>query len=283
VERNLIGTNAACTAAVPNGDGVEIESGAAQNTIGGTSLNARNVISGNINNGVLISGNGSFTEDNVVEGNLIGTNAAGRSALPNGANGVLVSGAAVYNTIGGASSAAGNVISGNKGDGVLFSDAGTSNNLLQYNKIGTDATGESPVSNANGVVISRSRERNRRVFDLSAGAESRADQLADSNRHAAPLVGNVCLRRRWCLVVAGEGFPGDLDTNPHSEHSGIHAAVEVCPGHARVRLEPAPMNARTRRRLLKHLEELKPGCDQTSRVLRYATLCRVSSQLSSTK
>jgi titin len=153
VEGDLIGTNAAGTAAVPNGDGVEIELGAAQNTIGGTSPNARNLISGNTNNGVLLSGNGAFTEDNVVEENFIGTNAAGRSSLPNGATGVLISGGAVDNTIGGASSAAGNVISGNAGDGVMVSDAGTSNNTIQYNEIGTDATGESPVSNAYGVVI----------------------------------------------------------------------------------------------------------------------------------
>ena len=56
VAGNLIGTNAAGTAALGNGyDGVLIEAGATNNTIGGSTASALNIISGNINAGVEIN------------------------------------------------------------------------------------------------------------------------------------------------------------------------------------------------------------------------------------
>ena len=69
---NYIGTNAAGTAAISNGGvGVILTSGANTNTIGGTTAAARNVISGNASDGVLITGSG--TTGNQVLGNSIGT------------------------------------------------------------------------------------------------------------------------------------------------------------------------------------------------------------------
>ena len=72
--------------------------------------------------GIIVEAGG---DDNLIEGNYIGTNAAGTGALPNGA-GIAVEGG-TGNTIGGATSVAGtgagNVISGNANDG-LDLDAG---------------------------------------------------------------------------------------------------------------------------------------------------------------
>src|SRR5215210_4562568 len=71
VEGNFIGTNATGTAAVLNGgDGVIINGpGSTGNTIGGTAPAARNLISGNDEQGVEISA----SDANKVQGNLIGT------------------------------------------------------------------------------------------------------------------------------------------------------------------------------------------------------------------
>jgi hypothetical protein len=74
IERNFIGTNPAGTAALPNGEGgngaiVFGFCGTPSNcTIGGTTPDARNLISGNIGSGIGL-GNGS---GNTVQGNLIG-------------------------------------------------------------------------------------------------------------------------------------------------------------------------------------------------------------------
>ena len=144
VTSNRIGTNAAGTAALPNGsNGVEISgNGVSQSQIGGdTALQAGNVISGNTLNGVLII-NGAT--NNHVEGNRIGTDAAGLAMLGNGANGVIVSGAS-GNFIGhpagiGSGTGFANVICGNGTNGVRLR-SGAASNAVQGNRIGIDASG----------------------------------------------------------------------------------------------------------------------------------------------
>ena len=88
VEGNYIGTNVTGTKALGNSiDGVGIDRGSNHNTVGGTTVGARNVISSNAGDGVDLEGPSTF---NLVEGNYIGTNAAGTAALGNINNGVLV-------------------------------------------------------------------------------------------------------------------------------------------------------------------------------------------------
>jgi hypothetical protein len=59
------------------------------NTVGGTTAADRNILSGNTNNGVEITGppGGTASVFNMVEGNFIGTQADGSTALGNGMNG----------------------------------------------------------------------------------------------------------------------------------------------------------------------------------------------------
>ena len=78
------------TAAIPNAyQGIEIFGGAQNNTIGGTTAGARNVISGNTFQGVSVLEAG--TNGNLIQGNYIGLNATGTAALPNNAAGVAIS------------------------------------------------------------------------------------------------------------------------------------------------------------------------------------------------
>jgi uncharacterized repeat protein (TIGR01451 family) len=154
IEGCYIGTDATGTALQGNGEqGVAISS-SSNSTVGGTTVAARNVISGNSGNGVLILGPAS---NNLVQGNFIGTNAAGTQALGNSGDGIeMVSGSnSVTNcAIGGTAAGAGNVISGNNGSGVQFFGVGTGN-LIQGNLIGTSASGTQALGNLlNGVVIS---------------------------------------------------------------------------------------------------------------------------------
>ena len=75
---------------------------------------------------------------NLVAGNLIGTDITGLAALPaplNEGYGVIIDGGSTGNTIGGTTAAARNVISGNAG--VVISDSTTAGNLVLGNLIGS--------------------------------------------------------------------------------------------------------------------------------------------------
>ncbi len=141
---NKIGTNSAGTLAMPNfRDGVVIQS--ARNKIGGNLASLRNVISGNGKSGITIAG--SEAQNNVIEGNYIGTDVSGTVAIPNVSDGIRVVNAA-NNRIGSSTdAAAGNVISGNGGSGISFSNAGSSRGLVVGNFIGTAADGKAALGN----------------------------------------------------------------------------------------------------------------------------------------
>src|SRR4029434_6133707 len=109
-----------------------------------------NVISGNVQDGVLVRGGSS--DRNHVSGNLIGTNAAGNAAVPNGANGVHILNGPNASIIGTNSDgrsdvAERNVISGNTGDGVLIFGGSVPNTKVAGNFIGTSVDGVTPIPN----------------------------------------------------------------------------------------------------------------------------------------
>jgi hypothetical protein len=155
IEGNKIGTNLGGGAALGNGfSGVYIGAGdsfspptagsASSVTVGGTDVGAGNVISGNHDNGVWISGAGAQLV--MVAGNMIGTDAGGSAPLPNGKNGVRIDAGASGNKVGGTDANAGNVISGNGGNGVYVGGKGTTGNKIRGNKIGTDKDGKTTTS-----------------------------------------------------------------------------------------------------------------------------------------
>jgi len=176
---NRIGTNADGTAAMGNGQsGILITDGSLGNTIGGTvyvdsstgQVNdptgnkgttapvfvvppLGNLISGNGQNGVLIQ-NGS--ENNVLNGNFVGTSANGNSAVGNGGDGVLILDAN-NNSLLGCTFVTDpfvyyNVLSGNAGNGlhVTNSDGVT----VQANFFGIGADNATTVANGqNGILV----------------------------------------------------------------------------------------------------------------------------------
>lgn len=137
---NYIGTNASGTAAVANAFGVYVN-GSPSNVIGGSTAGSGNLISGNTSVGVDLYG--TLATGNLVQGNVIGTNIAGTAALPN-SSGVYIE-LADSNTIGGPTSSAGNLISGNSVAGVYIYDM-ASGNVVQENRIGVSVAGK-PLGN----------------------------------------------------------------------------------------------------------------------------------------
>jgi len=101
------------------------------------------------NNAVLLNGAQNMT----IDGNFFGTNAAGTSATSStkNTNGFFILNSAAGNTIGGASNAARNLISGSTSDGISLGNTGTSNNVIQNNYIGTNAAGTAAIPNLVGI------------------------------------------------------------------------------------------------------------------------------------
>ena len=121
VTGNYIGTSADGAGDLGNGGaGVWIVS-ATNTTVGATAPGAGNVISGNNQHGVLISGSPA-----TLHGNLIGTNATGDAGVPNGLDGIRIEFAS-GNTIGGVPGF-GNTIAFNTGSGVTI-QTGSSNRI----------------------------------------------------------------------------------------------------------------------------------------------------------
>ncbi len=147
VSGNILGMNLA-GAAAGNFYGVLIN-GTPANTIGGSSPSAHNVISDNTGPGIYAS---DSTSD-LVSGNYIGTDITGTLAQGNGQyyyGGAVEFDSSPYATIGGTTSGAGNLISGNGTVGLQF-DSGSNNAVVQGNLIGTDAAGTLPLGNTTGI------------------------------------------------------------------------------------------------------------------------------------
>ena len=173
VQSNFIGTDATGTAAIPNVVGVQLNAGSGR--IGGANAGEGNLISGNSNNGLNLAfvstGNPAVlvavSSNYFVEGNLIGLNAAGTAALPNGNAGILV--LTSNNTIGGLTAGAGNVISGNGTSGhhpeqQYERDAAGSRrpaNIVVGNRIGTNPAGTAAIANgSSGINITNNAKSN---------------------------------------------------------------------------------------------------------------------------
>jgi len=140
---NIIGTNAAGTAALANqGTGLRFSFNASGHTVSG------NQISGNAGDGIELGGSAA---DNVITDNIIGANAAGTAAVPNTGSGIrlLLAPSTVIGQVG-----AGNVISGNTGNGIVFEPTAALpdavfeySSTLKANRIGTSLDGQSAVPN----------------------------------------------------------------------------------------------------------------------------------------
>ncbi|MCA9212723.1 MAG: DUF4347 domain-containing protein, partial [Planctomycetales bacterium] len=187
VQGNFVGTDATGSFAIGNGDyGIDIWSGTpSNNTIGGTTADLANVISGNGWAGVHIAGGSG----NIVQGNYIGTDATGTVAIGNGATGsgtnnggISINSNATNNIIGGAG--AGNTIAHNTGVGIRVSGAATTGNQILENSIysntgiGIDQVSSGNASRAAATIASASTDGAGSIVisgsysDASLGADS---------------------------------------------------------------------------------------------------------------
>lgn len=143
IEGNFIDTDLSGASGYRS-EGLSVALRGSGNTLGGTTANARNVISGGANGGVGIVG-----ANNLARGNFIGIAANGAASTGGRGAGIgILADISDGNIIGGTIAGARNVISGNEATGVLIGFA--SGNLVQGNFIGTNAGGTSAVGNLVG-------------------------------------------------------------------------------------------------------------------------------------
>jgi hypothetical protein len=206
IQGNYVGTDLSGRVAAGNGtDGIAIYGGARRNRIGidgngpGDAAE-RNVIAANAWSGISISGTG--TDQNVVAGNFIGTDATGTADLGNGTNGVSIFAGAQGNRIGtkGADAdavAEGNVIAANHWSGIAISGTGTDQNAVAGNFIGVDATGGTALGNRNNGISVFGGARGNRIGTNSNG-------VGDAFEH------NVISGNSWAgIAISG---PGTIQT-----------------------------------------------------------------------
>lgn len=182
VAGNLIGLDATGAVALTNEfDGVALNN-APSNVISG------NAISGNADYGVWILG--ANATGNLLQGNVIGTDATARAAQANLLSGVRIE--SPGNVVGGADPALRNIISGNAQDGVTLLGAAAAGNVVQGNFIGTDGSGTFALPNLRaGVGLSDA------PGNLIGGAAAGAGNL---------LSGNYV----WGLYAIGAGAFGNV-------------------------------------------------------------------------
>jgi uncharacterized repeat protein (TIGR01451 family) len=120
----------------------------------GASANGLGIIAGNTTvRGLVINRFGSrgiavsSAGGNVIQGDFIGTNVAGTSALGNTFQGVQITDSP-NNLIGGTAAGARNILSGNGAEGVRITGGGATGNQVQNNFIGTGLSGTFSIANA---------------------------------------------------------------------------------------------------------------------------------------
>lgn len=159
---NVVGANRAGGVDAGNALAGLLIANAPDNTIGGTSAGAGNLLSGN-DAGLVLDGEAAMR--NWVAGNRIGTDATGAADLGNAREGVRIRDAS-GNRIG-----PGNVIGGNN-VGVRLLGAASTGNRIEGNAIGTDAMGAIDLGNAtDGVRIEDGSGQT--IGGLAAGAGNR--------------------------------------------------------------------------------------------------------------
>ena len=205
--------------------GLEFVNGSWGNTVGGTGSGAGNLVSGNNGDAIKIDG-GSY--NNVIQGNLVGTDVTDSTALVNFGKGVDINGD--DNTIGGTTPGSGNVLSGNSSNGIVLVFSSATGNLMEGNSIGTNLAGTIPIPNqSDGIQMFFSASNN-----TVGGTASGAGNIIADNEGEGVTIGlsakrSVCRRRDpvefhlWKQPDRDRlGHDGVTLNSPGSPHTGAN-------------------------------------------------------------
>jgi len=239
---NYIGTNG--VNALSNGNAAVWVSASDSITIGGSSSDFANVLSGN-SYGVVLEGVTTVGVD--ISANIIGLDAAAAYAIENRASGILVNDQASNITIGGADISSGNVISGNRESGISIVGIGTQDVRVLSNTIGLNQSGFYDIPNrihgvevgnsasnitiglaASGNVISGNGQDGVHITNLATDIRMQGNAIGtDSNRTIS--LGNaddgVSIQNGATVVtVGGDRLLGEGNIISGNSGAGIYVA-----------------------------------------------------------
>ena len=206
VTHNRIGTVISTIAPLPNGlDGVDLPSSG--NGVGW------NVISGNQNQGIDVSGS-----SNIIVSNKVGTDSSGTLAVGNLHDGILIEFhfGTGGNRVGFPISDAGNLISGNGWNGIEVTGAKSTDNWIQNNRIGTALSGLTSLPNGrNGIFVNDTSSY------TIGGSDPQAGNLVSGNTLDGILITG---RHSTGIVVLGNHVGTNLDGSSivPNAGNGIH-------------------------------------------------------------
>lgn len=229
IEGNYIGLSAsgAATFETRNYTGISLQSDA--NTVGGLAPASRNIVGGNTL-GIL-----SRSARNAILGNYIGTDRTGSSSISNEAGIYFRDGPFTDTIVGGRTSAAGNVISGNRTGIVVFIPSSEAPNLdpaarlrIEGNLIGVAANGVDPLGNSavgginvgDGIVVAAAHVSigglepgagNVIAFNGGDGVEIRREV------NSAPVIGNTILSNRIFSNAQTERGARNINVAPRND------------------------------------------------------------------
>lgn len=223
VAGNYIGTDTTGASAIANSfNGVFLSNGTTANTIGGTTSESRNIISGNTQIGITSDGQGSPAGiNNLIQGNYIGLASGGTSDLGNGSSGIGLFDSN-GTTVGGTDAGARNIISGNDTNGIQLqtvSTASVNNNNILGNYIGTDYTGSVAVRNESNGIIAKGDSG---TGNIIGGTSTNARNVVSGN-HATGLSmeGDITALGNYV------GLSADGDTVIPNGTVGNRASIQV--------------------------------------------------------
>ncbi|HBE70105.1 MAG TPA: hypothetical protein DDW52_18310, partial [Planctomycetaceae bacterium] len=213
---NYIGLDSAGMVAVPNGrSGILVEdSGGNKIGLREPAGFARNVISGNVLDGVSVKGIRAL--QNTISANIIGLNASGTGAVGNGRNGIELLDAS-ETIVGGSVLNDRNIISGNKHTGIYITGELATANEVYQNYIGVSLDGSQEFGNeVDGLAIVDAAEN---IIGKVDGTAPLRNIVSGNTRHGAYIAGEFSSQN----VVQGNwiGLAADGTTRLSNGGDGI--------------------------------------------------------------
>jgi len=232
----------------PDPCGAIVVVGAHNTLIGGTSVAARNLISANAPAGIQLA----RSYDSTIQGNYIGPRADGMAAFSN-AGTMQYYGIQVLDceatVIGGTQPGAGNLISGNQTCGIAILRtaafyAAESVNLIQGNRIGTNATGTGPILFGNenrgigtGIIVSSGSSNGQSVATYIGSSTLAAGNVISGNSTAVEVKNSNGIQLSHNYIgtnAAGTGpvenYRGIVITSSQNVAVGLSSIAGALPG-----------------------------------------------------